>query len=62
MLDFEKSSKKELKDIYPETNISRCYFHYVKILWTKTKKDGLTKKKILFYAYILIFDFKMFYL
>ena len=60
MLDFEKSSRKELKDIYPEANILGCYFHYVKALWTKVKKEGLTKKKIFFDTYILIFAFKMF--
>ena len=44
MLDFEKSSRKALKDIFSESNILGCYFHYVKALWSKAKKEGLTKK------------------
>ena len=43
MLDFEKSSRKALKDIFSEFNILGCYFEYVKALWSKDKKEGLTK-------------------
>ena len=60
MLDFEKSSRKALKDIFSESNILGFYFHYVKALWSKAKKEGLTKKNILFNTFILIFAFKIF--
>ena len=32
MLDFEKSSRKALLDIFPKSRIMGCYFHYVKAL------------------------------
>ena len=44
MFDFEKSSRKALKDIFSESNILGCYFHYVKALCSKAKKEGSTKK------------------
>ena len=39
MLDFEKSSRKALKNIFSESNILGCYFHYVKALLSKAKKE-----------------------
>ena len=60
MLDFEKASRRALKTIFPDSRILGCYFHYVKALWSKAKKEGLTKKNIIFDTYILIFAFKMF--
>ena len=60
MLDFEKASRRALKTIFPDSRILGYYFHYVKALWSKAKKEGLTKKNIIFDTYILIFAFKMF--
>ena len=44
MLDFEKSSRKTLLDVFPKSRLMGCYFHYVKALWNKARKLGLTKK------------------
>ena len=36
--DFEKSLRKALIEIFPNSNIYGRYFHYVKALWKKAKK------------------------
>ena len=36
-----------------------CYFHYVKSFWNKSKKLGLTKKKLLKDTIVLTFSFKL---
>ena len=60
MLDFEKASRKALKDNFPEADIKGCYYHYAKALWAKAKKYGLTRKIIAFETYTLIFSFKIY--
>ena len=60
MLDFEKASRKALKVNFPEADIKGCYYHYAKALWAKAKKYGLTRKKISFETYTLIFSFKIY--
>ena len=60
MIDFEKASRRTLKDIFPLVDIKSCYFHYAKALWAKAKKLGLTRKKISFDTYKLIFAFKLY--
>ena len=37
MIDFEKVSRKTIKDIFPLADIKSCYFHYAKALWAKEK-------------------------
>ena len=46
MLDFEKSSKKALLDVFPKSRLLGCYFHYIKALWNKARLLVLTKKII----------------
>ena len=36
-----------------------CYFHYIKTLWNKARKLGLTKKKLLKDTIVLTFSFKL---
>ena len=37
-----------------------CYFHYIKTLWNKARKLGLTKKKLLKDTIVLTFSFKLY--
>ena len=60
MLDFEKASRKALKEIFPLADVKGCYYHYAKALWAKAKRLGLTRKKIVFETYTLIFAFKIY--
>jgi len=45
MCDFEKSLRKAIKKIFPNSNIYGCYYHYCKAVWGKMKNHGLTGKK-----------------
>ena len=59
MLDFEKSSRKALKNVFQQSNILGFYFHYVKALWSKSQKRGFDKKKYFIryiYFNICIYD------
>ena len=60
MIDFEKSSRKAFKLTFPEAHLFGCYFHYIKALWNKAKKEGLTKKPLKLDTYVLIFSFKLY--
>ena len=46
MMDFEKSARKAIKSIFPDSLLSGCFFHYTKSLWNKAKKEVLCKKNI----------------
>lgn len=58
MMDFEKASRKAFKLVFPESHLRGCYFHYIKSLWNKAKKEGLTKGKLKLDTFVLIFSFK----
>ena len=45
MCDFELNLRKSIKNNFEKCTLKGCYFHYVKNLWMKAKKIGLTKKK-----------------
>ena len=45
--DFEKSLLKAIRINFKGIRIYGCYFHYVKALWKKARKLGLTKTKII---------------
>ena len=59
-LDFEKAARKALNEIFPESNIIGCYFHFIKALWKKAKKFGLIRKKSIKDIIILIFAYKIY--
>ena len=46
MMDFEKSSRKAIKSIFPDRLLLGCFFHFTKALWNKAKKEDLCKKNI----------------
>ena len=46
MLDFEKSSRKALLDVFPKSRLMGCYFNYVKALYNKALKLFIKKKVI----------------
>jgi len=60
MMDFEKPSRKAIKDIFPECNLMGCFFHFSKALWNKAKKKGLLKKEYFKKTYTLIFSLKIY--
>ena len=37
MLDFEKPLQNTIKENFPEAIIDGCFFHYLKLLWAKSK-------------------------
>ena len=55
MTDFEKPIRNVIKKI-----LKGCYFHFVKALWSKSKKFGLCSKHKIKYTKIIIFSLKMF--
>ena len=44
MIDFEVGFQKSIKATIPDNLFSGCFFHYVKLLWDKAKRLGLSKK------------------
>ena len=44
MTDFEYGLRKALKEVFKGSEIYGCFFHYVKNIWEKAKKNGLLKK------------------
>ena len=60
MMDFEKSARKAIKSIFPDSLLFGCFFHFTKALWNKAKKEGLCKKKYFKETHIKIFAFKIF--
>ena len=58
--DFEKSLINAIRNNFKEIKIYGCYFHYVKALWKKARKLGLTKSKLLSNIKLLIFSFKIY--
>ena len=44
MTDFEYGLRKALRDVFKDSEIYGCFFHYVKNIWEKAKKNGLLKK------------------
>ena len=60
MIDFEKSSRKAIKEVFPSCHLMGCYFHYTKAVLNKARKEGLTKKNLIEDTYLLIFSFKIY--
>ena len=58
--DFEKSIIKAINSEFFKSKLNGCYFHFVKALWKKAKKLGLTKLSFLKNTKIIIFGFKIY--
>lgn len=43
ILDYEVAAMQAITNIFPETPINGCYFHFSKSLWSKAKDLGITK-------------------
>ena len=59
MLDFEKGLMNAVKKNFDDVKIDGCYFHFLKLLWTKAKNLGLCKVNKLKRTKILIFMLKI---
>ena len=59
MVDFEKSLIKSIEKNFENTIIDGCYFHFIKLLWSKDKSLNLCKKDKLKNTKILIFVLKI---
>ena len=59
MCDFEKALREAIVSVFRGAKLKGCYFHYVKCLWTKAKRVGLTNKMILQKTKMIIFILKL---
>ena len=41
-IDFEKGMKKAVKNVFPGVQVSGCFFHFKKAIWTNVQNLGLT--------------------
>ena len=46
MMEFEKSLRSAIHQIFPSAKKGDCYFHYVKYLWGKASKIGLREESL----------------
>ena len=58
MTDFEKPIRNAIKNILKGVKLKGYYFHFVKALWSKSKKLGLCSKQKIKYTKIIIFSLK----
>jgi len=54
MCDFEQALRGGIQNVFPQVKLGGCYFHFVKALYEKVKKLGLTSKLYKNKAKILI--------
>lgn len=59
MTDFEKPIRNAIKNILKGVKLKGCFFHFVKALWSKSKKLGLCRKNKIKNTKIIIFSLKM---
>ena len=59
MFDFEKSLINSIKKNFENPFIDECFFHFVKLIWNKTKTYRLCKKDKIKNTKILIFLLKI---
>ena len=45
MCDFESALRKGIQDSFPKSQITGCYFHYCKALWSFMARNSLTTKE-----------------
>ena len=41
-IDFENGMKKAVKNVFPGVQVSGCFFHFKKAIWTNVQNLGLT--------------------
>lgn len=58
-MDFCQSSFKALKKLFPNCIIIKCFFHWIKALWTNIKKFGFTDKNNLSITKTVLFNIKL---
>ena len=58
--DFEKSLRKAISTVFPYILLDGCFFHYMKILWSKARDFGLCKKHLIKETFFFIFLFKIY--
>lgn len=59
MTDFERGMQKALKEIFYETPLYGCYFHFIKNLWEK-QKSRYFQKELNKTTNIIFFSMKIF--
>ena len=57
--DFQKSSTKALKKIFPNIYLIKCFFHFTQCIFKHIKKLGLSKKKFQKDIQEILFNIKM---
>ena len=60
MSDFGRGLRKITKSKYPEAILEGCYFHFIKVLWEKSKRFGICNKKNINDTKLIIFGFKIY--
>lgn len=45
MSDYEAATRKAIREVFPKSTLSGCYFHYVQAIVKKISKFGLMNKK-----------------
>ncbi|CAF1547332.1 unnamed protein product [Didymodactylos carnosus] len=43
LIDFEKAAINAINDVFPQTLLKGCHFHYAQNVWNRVKKYGLVK-------------------
>ncbi|CAF0728593.1 unnamed protein product [Didymodactylos carnosus] len=43
LIDFEKAAINAINDVFPQTLLKGCHFHYAQNVWKRVKKYGLVK-------------------
>ena len=59
MVDFEKPLQTAIKKNFPAAIIDGCFFHYLKLIWAKSKKFGLCKIQKLKKTKLILFIIKL---
>ena len=61
-MDFQKSSAKAIKKVFPNIYLIKCFFHFIQSLIKHLKLYNLFKKEFKSEIYELIFNLKMYHL
>ena len=59
MCDFEPSLIKSVKKNFTNSKVDGCYFHFVKLMWSKAKSLGLCNRNNIKLTKILVFILKL---
>lgn len=47
IMDFEMAAMQAVQNVFPETPVAGCYFHFTRCLWRKCKYFGINKSNFL---------------